>query len=90
MCHAVRAVQAEELRRQLAEREGELAELGEGLGGLERENANLEAQVTSQLSCLHHPSCCCWQCSCAAAARTSLPMLTAPPYAGSWLPASWI
>jgi predicted nuclease with TOPRIM domain len=42
------AVQAEELRRQLAEREGELAELGKGLGGLERENANLEAQVRSQ------------------------------------------
>jgi hypothetical protein len=54
VCHAVRAAQAEELRRQLAEREGELAELGEGLGGLERENANLEAQVRPQSSCLHH------------------------------------
>lgn len=34
-----------ELRRQLAARDDELAELGDCLGGLERENSNLEAQV---------------------------------------------
>lgn len=38
-------LQAAALRAQLAEQEEELAGLGEGLGGLERENSNLEAQV---------------------------------------------
>ncbi|KAL4856018.1 hypothetical protein ACK3TF_003458 [Chlorella vulgaris] len=37
--------QVAELRRQLAARDDELAELGDCLGGLERENSNLEAQV---------------------------------------------
>lgn len=38
-------VQAQKLREELSEREGELAELGYGVGGLEKENSNLEAQV---------------------------------------------
>lgn len=39
------ALQVAALRAQLAEKEAELEGLGEGLGGLERENSNLEAQV---------------------------------------------
>lgn len=39
--------QVEALRAQLAEAEAEAAALGESMGGLERENSNLEAQVGS-------------------------------------------
>ena len=44
-CVSAHPLQVAALRAQLAEKEAELEGLGEGLGGLERENSNLEAQV---------------------------------------------